>query len=55
MEDQSKLGMIMLSILCLIPMVAGGVIGWLWRGRVQRYGLPGALLPEWIRKLLEDK
>lgn len=44
---------ILACLVCLVPFILGGLFGWTMKGRVARYGLAGALLPGFIRNILE--
>lgn len=48
MSDQAQ-GMLLLFGCTCSPWLVGAVIGWRFRGRVDRYGFPGALLPGFVR------
>lgn len=49
------LGLIILLISCLAPMIIGGLLGWWLHGRVERYGITGAFIPDFIHAWLEPK
>ena len=54
-QDSSTIGLLLLSLMCMLPLVTGCIIGYQFRKRVAKLGMPGALLPAFIRKLLEMK
>lgn len=52
--DRVELGTLLCCGITLVPLVAGGFIGaWLQR-RINTLGIPGAFLPAFIRKKLDN-
>ncbi len=50
MSSDTWQGIVLLCSCTGVPFLLGGVLAWRLRGRVQQYGMPGALLPRFIRE-----
>lgn len=53
--DSTQLGIFLLCLTCLVPLVAGFLLGRWYQDRFSRLGLPGALIPDFIRRMMEGR
>lgn len=44
-------GALLICGICGTPLLVGIWLGWMLRGRINRHGLPGAGLVDWIKSL----
>ncbi len=51
--DGTTLGVLLLSGLCLVPLAIGFVLGRGFERRTVMHGMPWALIPDFIRNLIE--
>jgi len=49
MTPEQQTGLMLLCLTCGAPFFIGFALAWWYRGRVEAYGLVGALLPALIR------
>lgn len=53
--DGTQLGVLLLCLMCLVPLVIGFFLGRWFQDRYSAHGLAGALLPDFIRRLMEGQ